>query len=344
MPTKTVPSPTRRRFMQGTAATAAIAPFFIGKAHAFNGEFPMKVATVAPPGTPWETLLRKFKKLVEGKSEGRIDVKPLLGGAAGDEVATAEACKMGKIQCWGGSMGALESFVPEVAGLELPFMFSSWKKAYGVLGKIRTQMHDLLWDRGFKLALYSQNGFRSIGSTYPITSLKDLKGHKMRSQPNKVHIETWRAFGAAPVSMAITEVLSSLQTGVIDGYDNTELFAFAAALYASTSHWTLTRHIYQPAAVVYSRKFWESLPAELQEVLNPEQDEVLKMEERGFRSIAAMQPQLEQNFRDAKIVVTELDSGELAKFKAAGEKVHDKFRKETSAAGKKLLDAVKAAL
>jgi tripartite ATP-independent transporter DctP family solute receptor len=299
---------------------------------------------VAPPGTPWETLLRKFQKMVETKSEDRIDVRALLGGSAGDEVSTAEACKRGKIQCWGGSFSALESAIPEVNALELPYLFPDWKKAYAVLGKLRTQLHDLLWERGYKLALFSQNGFRSIGSTYPINGIKDLKGHKMRSQQSEVHIETWKAFGASPTAMAITEVLSSLQTGVVDGYDNTELFAFAAALYASTSHWTLTKHIYQPAAVVYSRKFWEALPAELQEVLNPEQEEVLKMEERGFRSIAAMQPQLEQNFRDAKIVVTELDSSERKKFEAAAQKVHEKFRKGTSAAGKDLMDAVKAAL
>jgi TRAP-type C4-dicarboxylate transport system substrate-binding protein len=92
-------SSTRRRFMQGTAASAAIAPFFIGTAKAAGAEFTMKVATVAPPGTPWETLLRKFQKMVETRSEGRVDVKAHLGGSLGDEVSTAEACKRGKIQC-----------------------------------------------------------------------------------------------------------------------------------------------------------------------------------------------------------------------------------------------------
>src|SRR5688572_2176448 len=100
---------TRRRFVQGTAATAAIAPFFIGKAQAAGAEYTLKLATVAPPGTPWEQLMRKFKKLVETKSEGRIDMKALLGGVAGGEQETAESCKKGKLQGWGGSFSSLES-------------------------------------------------------------------------------------------------------------------------------------------------------------------------------------------------------------------------------------------
>jgi TRAP-type C4-dicarboxylate transport system substrate-binding protein len=335
---------TRRRFVQGTAATAAIAPFFIGKAHAAEPEFTLKLATVAPPGTPWEQLMRKFKKMVETNSEGRIKFKSYLGGVAGNETDTAESCKKGRLQGWGGSFTALESMLPELNAFELPYLFSDWKKGYKVLGAVRTQLHDLMWERGLKLALFSMNGFRSLGTTFPVNTLGDLKGHKIRSQQSDVHLSLWKEWKVSPVPMAITEVLSSLQTGVVDGYDNTELFSFAAALYMATTHWTLTRHIWQPAAVVYSRKFWETLPAELQAVLDPNQEEALKMEERGFRSIAAMQPQLEKNFVEAKIVVTDLEASERKKFESAAQKVHDKFHKGTSAAGKKLVDAIKAAL
>jgi TRAP-type C4-dicarboxylate transport system substrate-binding protein len=344
MPVNQRLSPTRRRFVQGATASAAIAPFLVGQAHAADAEFVVKLASVAPPGTPWEKLVRKFEKLIEEGSEGRIAVKKYLGGGLGDEISTAEACKRGKIQCWGGSMGALASAVPELECLELPYLFPSSKKAYEVLKKIRTQLSDLLWDRGYKFAVYSQNGFRSIGSTFEINEVKDLKGHKMRSLQNKVHLDTWKAFGASPVAMAITEVLSSLQTGVVDGYDNTELFSFAAALYMATTHWTLTRHCYQPAAVVYSRKWWETLPTELQEALAVDGEEMTKMEERGFRSINAMTPQLVQNFRDAGIAVKELDDSERKKWKAASSKVHGSFEKRTTDAGRALFKAVKAEL
>lgn len=336
-------SSTRRRFVQGTAASAAIAPFFIGNAHA-AAPIKIKLATVAPEGTPWAQLMTKFKKYVEEKSNGELDMVALLGGAAGGEQETAESCKKGKLQAWGGSMASLESMLPELNAFELPYLFPTWQKGYKVLGTVRTHLHDLMWERGFKLAMFSMNGFRSLGTTFPVNTLADLKGHKIRSQQSDVHLMMWKQYNVSPVPMAITEVLSSMQTGVVDGYDNTELFAFAAALYMATTHWTLTKHIFQPAAVVYSRKFWESLPAEMQAILDPAQEELIKMEERGFRSIAAMQPQLEKNFVEAKIVVTKLEASELKKFESAGQKVHDKFYKKTSDAGRKLVDAIKAAL
>jgi TRAP-type C4-dicarboxylate transport system substrate-binding protein len=104
----------RRLFVQGTTA-AAMSTFFIGTARAEDAEFTMKVATVAPPGTPWSKQLKKIKKAIKEGSGGRIKVKTYLGGALGDEIATAEATKRGTIQCFGGSAGALASAVPELA-------------------------------------------------------------------------------------------------------------------------------------------------------------------------------------------------------------------------------------
>lgn len=341
------PSSTRRRtFVKGTAAGAAIAPFFIGRPAlaADEPEFTLKFATVAPSGTPWHKLAKRFKKHVGEQSEGRIKVKTYLGGALGDEISTAEATKRGTIQGWGGSMGALASAVPELSCLELPYLFKSAKQAYTTLDKTRDELSGLLESRGYKLAVFSQNGFRSIGSTFPIHSMADLKGRKMRSLQNDVHLATWKAFGAAPTPLAITELLSSLQTGVVDGFDNTPLFTFAAALYMATTHFTVTEHIFQPACVVYSMKFWESLPKELQEALTSDDEAMRKMESRGIRSIIAMRTQLLANFEAAGIVVTNLDKSEMGKFRSASEKVHAGFEKSTSAEGKKLLKSVKAAL
>lgn len=335
-------STSRRRFVRGVASTAAIAPFFIGRT-AQAADYTLKFASVAPAGTPWANTAKKFKRHVEKSSNDAIDVKTYLGGGLGGEIETAEACKRGAIQGWGGSMGALASAVPEVEAFELPYLFKDEKNAYKVLDAVRQEVHDLLWDRGYKLAFFSQNGFRSIGSTTPVRSLADLKGMKMRSLQNDVHLDTWKSMGASPVPMSVTEVLSSMQTGVIDGYDNTPLFAFAAAWYVATKSFTLTQHIYQPAAIVYSRKWYESLPKDLQDLLTGDSEEVLKMEKRSFRSVQAMGPQLVQNFRDAGIDVVELDSGELAKFKKATDGVDDKFRKRTSKAGKSLLKAIESA-
>jgi tripartite ATP-independent transporter DctP family solute receptor len=341
MTTRIKTSTTRRTFVQGTAAAAA-STFFIGRARAEEPEFVMKVATVAPVGTPWATQLKKVKTAIKEQSGGRIKVKTYLGGALGDEIATAEATKRGTIQCFGGTFGALASAVPELDVLELPYLFPSEKKADEILDDvIRQDLEALLWERGYKLLFYSENGYRSIGSTFEVKSPGDLKGRKMRAQQSDVHLNTWKAFGASPVPIAVIDVLPGLQTGVVDGFDNTPLFAFAASWHQAISHYTLTKHIYQAGVVVLSRKFWESLPADLQTVVLGDPADMAKKGRRGVRAIG---PMLEQNFVDAGIVLNKLSDADRSAFAAKAEEVHDKFRSSTTAQGKALLDKIKAAL
>ncbi len=341
MTQRTKLSTSRRRFVQGSAATAA-STFFIGRARAEDPEFVAKVATVAPPGTPWAKQLRKLKKAIKEQSEGRIKVKTYLGGALGSEEATVEATKRGTVQLWGGSAGALSSAVPEINCLELPFLFDKEKTADRILDTVvREDLDRLLWDRGYKLMFFSENGYRSIGASFPVGSPADLKGKKMRSQQSDVHLDTWKSMGASPVPIAVTEVLSALQTGVVEGFDNTPLFAFAASWYQAITHFVLTKHIYQPGVIVASRKFWESLPSELQTIVMGDPQDLAKKGRRGVRAIG---PMLEQNFVQAGIELVKLSSGERAAFASKAEEVHDKFRKSASAEGKALLDKIKRAL
>jgi len=344
-------STSRRTFVQGSTAAAAAATTLSlgGQAHAADGEegtaenpYVVKVATVAPPGTPWATLLnRGFKKKVKKASEGRIKIKTYLGGALGDEISTAEACKRGTIQIFAGTAGALAAAVPELDVLELPYSFKSLKHADHVLDDvIREDLARLLWERGYHLMFYSENGYRSIGSNRAVRSKADLAGLKMRSQQSDVHLNTWRALGASPVPMAVTEVLSALQTGVVDGFDNTPLFSFAASWYQAITHFTLSRHIYQAGIVVASRKFWEPLPDDIKKIMMGDPANLSKKGRRGVRAIG---PMLIENFRGAGIEVIEPTDGEMAAFKADAKPVWEKFRDTTSAEGKALFDKIRSA-
>ena len=87
----------------------------------------------------------------------------------------------------------------------------------------------------------------------------DLKGVKVRSQESKAHLAFWKKVKANAVPIAVPEVLSALNTGVVEGFDNTALFTLAAEWHTGIKHYTITEHIYQPAAVVYSARFWKKM-------------------------------------------------------------------------------------
>ncbi len=331
----------RRAFVAGAASVGGT--FLVPRFARGEPEFTMKIATVAPAGTPWASHLKDFKAQIQTGTGGRVKVSAYLGGALGDEIAAAEATKRGSIQVFGGTAGALASAVPELAAVELPYLFSSVEQADKVLDRaVRSNLESLLWARGYKLLFFSENGWRSVGTKFgPVTSPAALRGKKMRSMESDVHLNTWRAMGASPVPMPVTDVLSGLQTGVVDGFDNTPLFAFAASWYQGITDFTLTKHSYQPGLVVASRKWWERLPNTVQTVI--EGDPAAEAA-KGRKGVRAIRPLLVKNFSNAGIKVHRLSEADRVVFARATAKVHTQFAKASGKRGKALLRKIKAAL
>ncbi len=156
--TKTSATISRRNVIKAGAATAAVSTFFInGLAKADDPEFVLKLATPAPKGTPWHRHLKKYNKRVAEATGGRVKIKAYWGSALGDEASTAAAVAKGtRIQAYGGTAGGLAKLVPELQGLELPFLFPDLKSADKALDANYGLISDLLASRGFKLLFFSE--------------------------------------------------------------------------------------------------------------------------------------------------------------------------------------------
>ncbi len=303
----------------------------------------VKLATVAPEGSPWAAGLEQYKKLVESTSGGRLKVRVFLGGALGDENETVVACRRGQIQAMGGSTGAIASIVPELSVLELPYLFRSEKEADHILDTVVQARFDQLFkSRGLILGFWSENGYRCFGSRNKlIKSPADLAGRKMRSQENPVHIAMYRAMGASPVPIPTTEVLTSLQTGVVDGFDNTALFAFAASWHTAVKYYTVSNHIYQPAAIIFNAEFFNGLPADLQQILLSARQKIAPDLRRQIR---ALTPILVENLKESGIQVHVPTAQENAAFQKAGATGRTNYINSASASEKEVYNTIVAAL
>lgn len=293
----------------------------VGSTLVFAESTVVKVATVAPDNTPWSENLKKLKERVDKGSQGRLRLKTFLGGALGDENATASETMRGAIQIWGGTTGALASLVPELAMFELPYLFRNEKEADYIIDEVLyDDFNKLLEKRGLKILMWAENGYRSFGTTFgPVKTPASLKGKKMRSQESSVHLDMYRAFGAAPVPIAVTEVLPALQTKLVDGFDNTPLFTFAASWYQGVKHYSLTEAIYQPGLVVANKAWFDKLSVEDQQVLMSDSRSHAKTGREGVREIA---PLLIENFKAAGIEVHTLTDAEKMEFAKLAEKTH----------------------
>lgn len=305
--------------------------------------YTIKMATVAPEGSPWDDSLKRVKQRWENQSGGRIKVRVFLGGKRGDENQTVGETKRGEIQMVGASTGAIASLVPELNVLELPYLFQSVDEADYILDKvIYDEMVQIFRDRGFELILWSENGFRNFGTNFgPVKKPADLKGHKMRSQENPIHLAMYRTLGALPDPIPTTETLSSLQNRVVDGYDQTALYATAIGLQKQTKYWLVSDHIYQPAAIIMNKAYFDKLPKDLQDVIKSGLDQETRDSRAGIR---ALTPLLLDNLKAEQIVVSTLAPAERTEWIKATKPVYDEYLKSAPPRAKALYEKIVAAL
>ncbi|MBI2894885.1 MAG: TRAP transporter substrate-binding protein [Deltaproteobacteria bacterium] len=302
----------------------------------------LKIATIAPEGTPWEKQLKQLKQRYEAESGGRIRVKLFFGGSLGGEKALVRRCAQGTIQMAGVSTGAAASLIPELNTLELPYLFRDAAEADRLLDEVvKPRMAKLLADKGFIFGLWAENGFRSFFTKgHAIKSAADLRGLRMRSQESIPHLNMYTAFGASPQPIDATNVLTSLQTGVVDGFDNTPIFAFATSWYQAAQHVTLSEHIYQPGLILISKQWYDSLPADLQRVVADVPAEFVQQGRQGVRSL---EPLLVKNLAKAGLTVHRLDAAQRAEFERVARTSWEGTLAKSGRGARALLKAIEAA-
>ncbi|HEY8429858.1 MAG TPA: TRAP transporter substrate-binding protein [Sandaracinaceae bacterium] len=300
----------------------------------------MRIGTVAPEGTPWEKQLRRLKQHIEQESGGRIRVQMFMGGSLGGEKALVRRTAQGSLQAFGGSTAALGTLVRELDVIEAPYLFDSAQQADAALdGPAKPIVAAALARRGFVFGLWAENGFRSwFTKERPIRQPSDMRGLRMRSQESEVHLATYRALGASPVAIDVTNVLTSLQTGVVDGFDNTPLFAFATSWYQAAQHMNVSEHSYQPGIVVYSKRWFDELPEDLQRVLTSIPQEITV---DGREQVRRMDPILIRNLERYGIQVHRPTAEERAAFAKLARPVQDRVAAQAGAQGRALLKALR---
>ncbi len=308
-------------------------------------EYVLEMGTVVPSGSPWALQLKRLKEYVEKETGGRVKVKLRLGGS--NERSLARRAQMGSKQGFAGSVGGLSSIVREVNVLEAPYVFDTVEQADKALDdpEVLKQVRQILEKQQLVFGLWGENGFRSYFSRRPIRTPDDMKGIRYRSQEAIAHVEAYKALGASPVTIDVANTMTSLQTGVVDGFDNTPLFAMATTWYQGLKdgerNLFLSKHSYQPGIVVYSKKWFDTLPPDIQKVLTSVPYDLTTW---GREQVRKMEPVLLKNLVRYGYEIHEPTKDELQKFKDKEKGVPESVAKETGPAGQKLLKSVRAAL
>jgi TRAP-type C4-dicarboxylate transport system substrate-binding protein len=325
------------------AGVVFVAWILIGAPAAVRAEpYVMEVATVVPQGSPWVAQLEAFKAYVETETNGRVHVNLRLGRL--NSRSSARRTAAGSMQAFYGSVGGLSSVIRELNVLESPFLFETFAEADKALDdpEVQKQVRRLLRSRKLVFGFWAENGFRDYFSRRPIRTPSDLKGVRFRAQEAYAHVVSYRAYGASPVTTDMASALTSIQNGVVDGFDSTPIYAVASGLYQALEegkrHLVLSRHIYQPGLMAYSRAWFAKLPKDIQDVLLDIPRDLVTQGRHRIRSVEQISI---ENLAKQGYEVYDLTPEERAAFKANQAGLAAEIAKHLGPGAEALLKAVR---
>lgn len=222
----------------------------------------LNIATVTSPELVHTKAAFWFKECVEKSAPGKIEVVVHHSASLGSETQVLQQIQLGTTQMSVCTTGPIEAFVPEIKGLEMPFLFPSYEAADKVLdGPIGQELNKRFEKSGLMALAFLDNGFRNVtNAKHPVKTPADLKGLKIRTMEAPTHLAIWRAIGANPTPMA-WPIFTQLQQGVIDGQENPISVIYGAKLIeAGQKNLTLTRHVYSALVFVANKAFIDGLP------------------------------------------------------------------------------------
>jgi len=167
---------------------------------------------------------------------------------------------------------------------DLPFLFRDRKHMYGVMdGPVGAELGDKMRGKGFRLLSYYEAGIRHIMTNKKsLTKLDDLKGLKIRTMENPVHLDAFRAMGASPLPMAYGEVYTALQQGVIDGAEAANTNYEAQKFYEVAPNWAMVAWTTLVSDMIMGEKFFQSLPADVQKAVVQAAQESARVEREAY--------------------------------------------------------------
>lgn len=232
-------------------------------ATAASAQTTFKMNISVPQNSHYGVAVDEFAKQVEQRTQGRYKIQNFYASALGAERESIEAVQLGTLDMTLTSTGPIPNFVPEVAILDIPFLFRDYAHARATLdGPIGQELLAKFEAKGMKALAWGENGFRHMtNSKHPVNGPGDLKGLKMRTMENPVHIQAYKGFGIIPTPMAISEVFTALQQGAVDGQENPISVIQSWKFDQVQKHLTLTGHVYSPAVFLMNKGLWDKLAA-----------------------------------------------------------------------------------
>jgi TRAP-type C4-dicarboxylate transport system substrate-binding protein len=239
----------------------------------------IKFATLAPTGSTWMKAMKNFTVEATAKTEGRVKFKIYAGGVSGDEKDVVRKIRLGQLQAGGFTGVGIGEVAPEARLLDTPFLFKSAAEIDHVYKALEEDFRKIFDSRGYVLLGWAEVGTVNVFSNLPVTKPEDLRNVKMWIwEGDPIAEATFHALNIKPIPLSITDVMTSLQTGMINGVYGSPLSVIALQWFARMKYVFALPLANASGAVLLSKKAFDKLTPE-------DQQTIMELGETHFRAL-----------------------------------------------------------
>lgn len=296
----------------------------------------VKLSHVVAENTPKGLASLKFKELAEKKLPGKVQVQVFPSSQLFGDAKELEALLLNDVQIINPSLSKFNRYTKKISVFDLPFLFKDAKAAASFQKSKEGQaLLKSMEDKGLIGLAYWHNGMKHFSTNKDFRVPADVKGLKFRIQPSDVYESFIKSIGGSAQKMAFAEVYQGLQTGVVDGQENTFSNIYSQKFHEVQKTIVETNHGILDYMVVVNAKWWNSLPADIKKGLS-----------EAMAEATAYNNQIGQQKNDearklivdsGKAKVVKITDAQLAEWRKAVAPVYAQFEKDIGA------DLIKAA-
>jgi len=250
------------------ALVALFSIFLIQGVARAQAEHEIKLSVLAPEGSTWVKVLEAMNQELQTKTGGKVALKIYAGGVSGDEKDVLRKMRIGQVHAAAFTGVGLGEIVPAVRVLELPMLFRNYQEVDYVKGKLQPEFEKQFDAKGFVLLGWAEAGFVNIYSNKPIKNKDDMKGVKMWAWEGDPLVRAmYETLGIVPIPLALPDVLTSLQTNLIDGVYGPPLGVMVLQWNTKTKYMTDVNLANSTGALVMSKAEFNKLAPDQQAAL-----------------------------------------------------------------------------
>ena len=276
----------------------------------------LKVATLAPEGSTWMTLMRELDERVRAETDNEVGFKFYPGGVQGDERMVLQKMRSGQLHGAGLTGNGLGAIAPSLRVLEAPFLLQTDAEVDSVYAAMGPELESALESGGVVLLGWADVGFVHVFTKSPVNSLDDIRRMKMWIWEGDPLPEAFfQEAGVAPVSLAITDVYTSLQTGLVDGVYCSPYGALVLQWHTQVRAMTEAPITHAIGAVVVSKPTWDKISEPARAKIRALAVDVFARLDASSRQ---ENRQAKESIRKAGVKIVPVSSATMDEFRAIG--------------------------